>query len=255
MNAQEIVTVVGELVADNGLTIAQQHGSQALTVAREMESALVSRLREDQMRMAIWQRFQTDPGNAAPFLVTAVEMLLQADAALARRLDALLEAYQRAAGSTGTTIHTAGGAYVGGRVETSGGDFVGHDQTKITGDGSALGDHPHTTVVKQTADPEAIARAFGELYTRIEARPETPSAQKDDLKAELEEVKEEIAKGEAADEGFIARRLRNVGRMAPDILEVVLAALTNPAAGLGLVAKKVAERIRAETAGTATPAA
>jgi hypothetical protein len=34
--------------------------------------------------------------------------------------------------------------------------------------------------------------------------------------------------------------------MAPDILEVVLATMANPAAGLGLVATKVANKMQAE---------
>jgi hypothetical protein len=45
-----------------------------------------------------------------------------------------------------------------------------------------------------------------------------------------------------------AGRLRNIQRMAPDILDVVLAALSNPAAGFASVVKKVAQRIE-ESAG------
>ena len=44
------------------------------------------------------------------------------------------------------------------------------------------------------------------------------------------------------DEGFLSRRLRNIARMAPDVLDVVVATLANPLAGLGVAAKKLAEK-------------
>jgi len=38
MKAQEIVRVIGELIPDDGATLKQQHGSQALAAAREIEA-------------------------------------------------------------------------------------------------------------------------------------------------------------------------------------------------------------------------
>jgi hypothetical protein len=111
-----------------------------------------------------------------------------------------------------------------------------------------VGDHSSATVIKRTADPEAIARAFKQFYDAVEARPDIPPADKEDLKTDLQEMEEEVAKGEEAQEGFLMRRLRNIKRMAPDIWEVILATFANPAAGLGLVAKKVAEKAKAGTA-------
>ncbi len=49
------------------------------------------------------------------------------------------------------------------------------------------------------------------------------------------------------DESFLSRRFRNIARVAPDILDVVVATLTNPLAGLGLVATKIAEKAREDT--------
>ncbi|HBY08693.1 MAG TPA: hypothetical protein DEH22_13260 [Chloroflexi bacterium] len=65
------------------------------------------------------------------------------------------------------------------------------------------------------------------------------------MKANVAEIKAEDEKGDQAEESFIARRLRNIQRMAPDILEVMLATIANPAAGFGMVAKKVAEKMQA----------
>jgi len=67
----------------------------------------------------------------------------------------------------------------------------------------------------------------------------------------VQELQAEVAKGDEADEDFLARRLRNIQRMAPDILEVALATLSNPAVGFGLAVKKVAQRMKesAESSG------
>jgi hypothetical protein len=130
----------------------------------------------------------------------------------------------------GKRVDTGGGAYIGGSVTVSGGgDFVGRDQVKQVG----------------LTGPD-VADLFKPIYAAIEARPETPAADRADLKADVEEIQAEVAKGDKADESFLARRLRNLRRMAPDILEVVLATLANPAAGLGAVAAKVAKRMQAD---------
>jgi hypothetical protein len=249
VSAQEIVEIVGELVVDDGETLKQQHGSRALMVAQEIETALTPRLEENPAYAPLWQAFQTAPRQQAPALAGIVEVLLSADVALARRLDALLEQYRRVVRSPGRQVNTGGGAYVGGEVSVEGGDFVGRDKTTITGDGIVVGDRSSATVIKQTADPEAIARAFEKFYQTVEAKPGLSAQEKDDLKADLEGVEKELVKGEEADEGFIARRLRNVKRMAPDIWDVVITTFGNPVAGLGIVARKIAARIKAEAEG------
>ena len=240
---QEIITVVGELLPDDGASLAQQHGPQALTVAREMESALTPVLEANPAYAPLWQQFRADPQTLAPALAGVLQVLLAADAALARRLDALLAQYRQAA-RPATNVNTGGGAYVGGSVTVERGDFVGRDNINISGDGNVIGNNSRSTVFKQSADPEALARAFGQIYAAVAAHPATSPADKADMKAELEEVEQELAKGEAADEDFLTRHLRNVGRMAPDILEVALATIASPVAGLGLVAKKVADKVR-----------
>jgi hypothetical protein len=68
------------------------------------------------------------------------------------------------------------------------------------------------------------------------------------LRTEIEELRQELGKKGKANEGSLMRRLRNIGRMAPDILEVTLATIANPIAGFGVIAKKVAEKAKAEAA-------
>jgi hypothetical protein len=126
------------------------------------------------------------------------------------------------------TINTGGGAYIEGKVDTGGGDFVGRDQHKSTG-----------------LNAEQVARLFERINIEIDAK-EMSETDKQDLKADIKELKVEAEKGDQADDSFIMRRLRNIQRMTPDILEVVLAALTNPAAGFTLSVQKIARKMRAE---------
>lgn len=60
-------------------------------------------------------------------------------------------------------------------------------------------------------------------------------------------VPEAAKKNEKVDEGFLARRFHNLARMAPNVLDVVVTALGNPLAGLGVAAKKIVEKAKEET--------
>lgn len=247
MSTQEIVEVVGELVVDDGKTLEQQHGPKALAVAQEMQTALVPYVAENPTYAPLWEQFCAAPQEQAPALTGILQVILSADTALAQRLDALLVQYQQAKGtSASTTINTGGGAYVGGDVTLDGGDFVGRDRITVTGDGNVIGDGSSATVIKQTADPDAIAKAFKQFYDAVDTRPDTSAVDKEDLETDLQEMEQEVTKGDEANEGFLMRRLRNIKRMAPDVWDVVLATFANPLAGLGMVAKKVAQKAKAE---------
>jgi len=247
MEPREIVEIVGEIVPAEQADPARRHGPQALSVAREMEAALASYLTGDAGYAAMWQKFRAAPRKMAPLLAGIVEIILNEKAALAQRLEELSAEYRRLTASPPSTqVDTGGGAYVGGSVRVQGGSFVGRDSVTITGDGNVVGDHSRATVVRPGADPAAIARAFRDLYAAVEQKPDLPPQDRADLQSELQELESEVVKGETADERFVARRLRNIQRMAPDILEVVTATLTNPLLGIGTVARKVAERMRQE---------
>lgn len=135
---------------------------------------------------------------------------------------------------TDPNINTGGGAYVGKGVNTGGGDFVGRDQVKTVG-----------------VNLKDVTEAFKEIYTAIETHPSLSPADKDDLKVDIEEIQKEVAKNEDVDESFLARRFRNIKRMAPDILDVVLATLANPKAGFSTVVTKIANKVKETTASNA----
>jgi hypothetical protein len=93
-----------------------------------------------------------------------------------------------------------------------------------------------------------IAPLFNVIYKKLDSKEDIKPQEKEDVRAELMDVQQELEKP-APDETFLARRLRNVQRMAPDILEVVFEILKNPLGGVAEVMKKVTQKMSAE-AGT-----
>ena len=121
---------------------------------------------------------------------------------------------------------------ISGSVNVAGGDITTHHTV------SGL----NATEIKQL---------FDGLYAEIDHRANTSTADKEDLKTDVKEIQTAVAqaaqKNEKVDEGFVSRRFRNIARMAPDVLDVVVAILGNPLAGLGVAAKKIAEKAKQET--------
>ena len=104
-------------------------------------------------------------------------------------------------------------------------------------------------IVKHESQTE-LRNVFLDIYRDIDARPATSPAVKEDLKAEVKDIEANVTaaaqKNEKVEEAFLARRFRNIARMAPDILDVVVAMLANPLAGLGIAVRKIAEKAKEE---------
>ena len=102
-------------------------------------------------------------------------------------------------------------------------------------------------IVKHESQTE-LKNIFLDIYRDIDARPEASPTVNEDVKAEVKEIEatvtEAVKKKEKVDEKFLARRFRNIARMAPDILELVVAMLANPLAGLGVAARQIAEKAK-----------
>ena len=148
-------------------------------------------------------------------------------------------------------VDTGGGAYVSGKVNTGGGDFVGRDKNVTAGErGVAIGGNVNGSTII-TGDGNVVGATvtlqeqyIQQIFTEIEKHPELDQVDKEDLKAEVKELQKEDEKGVEAEESRVSRHLRNIQRMAPDILDVVLATIGNPVAGFGVVARKVTERMK-----------
>ena len=126
-----------------------------------------------------------------------------------------------------------------------GGKMIGN---LIVGDGNKA-----TTTVNNGMNATDIKHLFDQLYSEIDKRPETPMAVKEDIKAEVQEIQtvvtEAIEKQEKVEENFLSRKFRTIARMAPDILDVVIATIGNPLAGLGVTVKKIADKAKEDAKG------
>ena len=125
---------------------------------------------------------------------------------------------------------------------------VGRDQSLQSWDASVVvqGNISNSKIV--TGDHSRIASSskFSTIYKQVEERYDLSSTDKTDLKSELQTFEDEDKKGTESNEGFLAQKLRNIRRIAPDILDVIIATIANPAAGFGMIAKKVAEKMKQE---------
>ena len=130
---------------------------------------------------------------------------------------------------------------INGNVDTGGGDIAGRDINKRD--------------VSQThgLQAEDVRELFTPIYELIEQKSDLSDDDKNDLKDIVEEINDEAVKGEEADEKKLGRNLRFIARMAPDILDVTLKTIANPALGLAAVAQKIASKASSEEAGDKEP--
>lgn len=105
----------------------------------------------------------------------------------------------------------------------------------------------HTSTGLSAAE---IKQLFEGMYAEIEAHPKASTADKADIKAEVKEIQTTLTvavqKNEKVDEGFLSRRFRNIARMAPDILDVLVKTLASPALGIEELVKKIAKKAKEE---------
>lgn len=92
-----------------------------------------------------------------------------------------------------------------------------------------------------------LAPLFETIYQVVEKQQELAPAEKEDVKAELQEIQTALEESHP-DETFIVRRFRNIKRMAPEIVEVAFETLKNPVGGVAEVIKRISKKM-AEEAG------
>ncbi|NOH04615.1 MAG: hypothetical protein HND47_22930 [Chloroflexi bacterium] len=90
-----------------------------------------------------------------------------------------------------------------------------------------------------------LAPLFKVIFEAVEKQSNLSPAEKEDVKAELQEVQTALEESEP-DETFLARRFRNIKRMAPEIVEVAFETLKNPIGGVAEVVKRIAKKMAEE---------
>ena len=120
-----------------------------------------------------------------------------------------------------------------------------HIGGSVSGSNLVVGDHNQITQSNGVSGDE-IAKLFEIAYQKIKARPEDPQVDKEEITQAVQRIEQETVKGEEANPGKVERLLTTLSGMAPDIGEVILASLTNPAAGIAAVIRKVAQKAKEE---------
>ncbi len=87
---------------------------------------------------------------------------------------------------------------------------------------------------------------FQTVFQMLEQKTDLPNAKKEEIKETVELIKGETQKGIEANETALRHYFRTLARMAPDILDVIVATATNPILGAGTIIRKVAEKAKAE---------
>ena len=100
----------------------------------------------------------------------------------------------------------------------------------------------HNVVSNQTIN---IAPLFETIYHYVDTHPKLQAGKKQDAKEELKEIQTALEEPKP-DENFIARRFRNLKRMAPEIVEVAFETLKNPVGGVAEVMKRIAKKMAEE---------
>jgi len=95
-------------------------------------------------------------------------------------------------------------------------------------------------------DDASFERLFELLEKQIKSRPEDPNVDKQEIQEQVNQIKAEAAQGQKANPNKLDRWIRNLFGMAPDIVDVMAAALAGPISGFTAVVQKIAARVKAE---------
>ncbi len=132
--------------------------------------------------------------------------------------------------STGQALH-----------ETSSGDAI--QVGNVTDSNVAIGRGAQVTISEGPSDA-LLEKLFEKVYQRIEERPEDSDVDKKEIAATVENIQAEVEKGENANPRKVERWLNTIADIAPDILDVILAALLSPTGAIAAALRMVAKRAK-----------
>lgn len=87
-----------------------------------------------------------------------------------------------------------------------------------------------------------LAPLFQNIYEVVDAKTNLQPGEKSDVKAELQEIQTALEEPHP-DETFLARRFRNLKRMAPEIVDVAFETLKNPIGGAAEVIRRISKKM------------
>ena len=129
---------------------------------------------------------------------------------------------------TQTTTHTGGGAYIGGNVDTGGGNFTGRDSFN---QGVSLRD---------------LGLLFAPLLAAVAAQ--APAGMQATAVGQVEQLKAEVGKGKQAHDGKVAKLVNGLVGLVPGAVGAIVSAFASPIlSGIaGPVTKIVLDKLKAD---------
>lgn len=112
----------------------------------------------------------------------------------------------------------------------------------VTGSNIVMGNNNKVSNSTTTVN---ISVMFDQIHQTLSSDQTIPLADKNEVQADLKEMQVELEKDEP-DESFLARRYRNIKKMAPDIAAVALETLKNPLGGVAELITRVAKKVSEE---------
>lgn len=91
-----------------------------------------------------------------------------------------------------------------------------------------------------------VNNMFVSLLSDIDKQTALDDTQKKKIKEEISTINQELLKDKPT-ESFFAQRIANIKNIAPDIADVVLATVLNPAAGFSEIARKIAKKLKTDS--------
>ncbi len=150
------------------------------------------------------------------------------------------------AGKKANKSDSEGNIFMGQKADIGNSEITTGSNSVVIG-GSVQGSNivigSNNTVTNNSVN---IAPLFDEIYQKLDIQKDLSPDVRRDVKEELKEIQTAL-EGQQPDETFLARRFRNLKRMAPDIADVALETLKNPIGGVAEIIKKVAKKAAEES--------
>lgn len=258
MAVQEIVRILRDHLQNGGVTLRRRYGTRASTAAEDMRSLLAARLRRESAYASLWDRFEVEPQTVAAELTGALEALLEADPALAKRLNGFIEEYHRAiAPSRNRSLSdgTAESPVRGGVPDTP---FTDRDDTDASGGAYLYGNIRPSSVASigrgvrdgQILSVEAagsntvdINVLWDQLQATVDGRDELDAAVRLSLKDELRKLLAQVLRADEDETEILVRHLQNIRKLDLDVFEVALSQIASLAEDLGPVLEQVLHQV------------
>jgi L-2-hydroxyglutarate oxidase LhgO len=118
---------------------------------------------------------------------------------------------------------------------------------KVTGGVVVMGPDAQVKIAQNTGVSTAeMTRMFDAVFQHIQSRPDNPDVEKSEIEATVQNIQQEAAKDEKANQSKVERWLKYLAGIAPDVVDVMAASLGGPVTGFTAVFKKILDKARQE---------